>query len=32
MISIVFQSVPAEQFKSGSATFDQITHTFRVVE
>jgi hypothetical protein len=30
MISIVFQTVPAEQFGSGAATFDQVTRTFRV--
>ncbi len=30
MIVLVFQAVPAEQFKGGATTFDQITGTFRV--
>ena len=30
MIALVFQAIPAEQFKDGATTFDQITGSFRV--
>ncbi|MGH3566993.1 MAG: hypothetical protein ACRDRH_13365 [Pseudonocardia sp.] len=30
MIALVFQTLPADRFKDGAATFDQITGTFRM--
>jgi len=32
MISLVFQAIPAEAFRSGAATFDHISASFRVLQ